>query len=501
MSELVPLGGDRRPPARKLATFVMVDEPRSSAQASPEGMGLREALGILRRRLWLIILFTTIGGGLGYFLAQRQAPVYSARAVIRVQDPTTQMGGQLAAQSYAWALTDPVRSTLEVLKSQSVLGGIVDRTSIRLVSLDPDFTVSSLERVRVNEFAQMDTIQLTFDAAGVEAASMRTGARARATYDSTLDLGAISFTARRPPPGAPPVVRMALRDRQQAISTVDSGLNAVLRPQTNVVDVDFTAADAYLAQQVVNEAVSVFEEQSTLDARQVVTRRRSFLEVQLAEADTILRISQQALSEFRTRAQVFSSQQRAVAQQSGLMSVEVREEELRADRQMYVALLDGLRAAPTDGEASERLQSLIAVPDLAQNPLISSLSSQLLDYELEREALTSGPWAASTQNPDIVRLDQLIRSTHERLEVAIQSHIQQLDARAAALAGLRDRTAGQITGLPEAEAEEARYLQEVEASRRTVEQLREELYRAQLAEAIELGPVNVLDLAPLPTGS
>lgn len=464
-----------------------------------EAMELREVLGILRRKWWLIMLCAVLGAGGAYALAQRQEPVYRAGAVIRVQDPSAQMGGQLAPMNQGWAWTDPVRSTLEVLTSQTVLGAIVDREGLRLRSLTSGFSLSLLERTVVGEAAVADTLQLLFRADEVEASSLLNGTRATAPYGETIQLGDISFAL----PLRPPVssARLALRDRQAVIASIGARLSYNARDLTNIIDVEFTAPDPVQAQRVVNQAVQVFQERTTGDARRLSSRRRTFLEEQLAEVDLELRTTQQALSDFRIREQVFSSQDRALAQQTGLIEVDMRREELRADRQMYGSLLAGLLAATDAEERGQWLQSLAATPEISANPVVSTLFGHLVEYETERTALTSGPWGASPNNPDVAQLEQQMETTRRRLEVAIQSHMEAVDARLSALDALRDRTAGQIQGLPQAEAEEARLLQAVQSVQRTVERLREELYRAELTEAVEEGPISIVDLASLPTSS
>src|SRR5690606_39686714 len=67
------------------------------------------------------------------------------------------------------------------------------------------------------------------------------------------------------------------------------------------------------------------------------------------------------------------------------------------------------------------------------NPVIVRLSTQLAEYQAEREALTAGPWGAAETNPDVQRLDGLIRSTRNRLVEAIRSHVQAAQTRLASL--------------------------------------------------------------------
>jgi len=457
---------------------------------------LAEVLAILRRRAWLVLLCVVAGVGLAWALAQRQSPVYTATAVIRVDDPTSQVSEQVSWNWYgSRGGTDPVLSTLEVLKSRSLLGELVDREGLRLAPVEGPLTRADLTVLRMGEFALPDTLAVRLLPDAFEVASSRTGELARARYGEAVGFGEVRFTVGpRPAQGGSETAILAVQERDQAIGWVERSLGYEIRPETNIVDIRFTASDPELAQRVVNQAVQVFATLTLDQARRNNQRRRLFLEEQLAQADSTLRESQDRLSEFRSAEQVSSTQSRAAAQQSGLLSIEMRREELAADRSTYNALLTGIRSAEA-GDMARRLEAIAASPEVAGNPIVGSLYGQLLEYETERERLTSGPWGLSERNPDVARLDQQIATTRGRLEGAIRSHLDAVDARLAALDDLRGRQASQVASLPRAEAEEARLIQQVQSVQRTAEQLRDEFYRAQIAEAVQEGPIEILDPA------
>ncbi len=473
--------------------------PPDAPPPDDDTIELREVLAILRRNLWLVLLSVGLGAGVAWILAERREPAYRAQAVIRIEDPAGQMSSQLAVLDRGGTRTDPILSALEALRSHSTLGAIADREGLRLSPVNGPAGAVRLEEVQVGEFALPDTVDLAFGNPEITATSRRSTEVVRAHAGEVIELGEIRFRVAEAPEGLEGA-SFELVSRDRVIRDLERRLTTRQRPQTNVVDVEYTASDPELAQRVANRAVQVFRERSMEEARRTSQRRSLFLEEQLVQADSSLRVIQDELSDFRTRNQVFSSGQRAQAQQTGLMDVEMRREELRADRQVYLSLLQGLQGA-SDTEVGTRLQALAASPEVAANPVVASLFAQLLQYETEREALVSGPWGATPRNPDVARLDQQIATTRGRLEAAVRSQLDNLDARLSAIDDLRNRTAGAITGLPQAEAEEARLVQQVTSVQRTVEQLREEYYRAQLAEAVEEGPVEVVDLAPRPLTS
>ncbi len=506
MSDLVPRGEGRgRLSADEGGLRFVFDDrqpPPHRLEPPNDTIELAELIQILRRRLWLVLVCILLGGGLAWFLHQRQTPTYRAQAVIRVDDPRAQMSDRLAAlgQGGTRRYVDPVLSAMQLLESSAVLGQIVDQEGLRLAPFEGALRHADLVGVEVGEFALPDTFTVAFGPEGIEVSSTRLAETRSARYGEPVAFGEVRFAVRAPPEESGREARLHLIDRQRAINWIGDNLSSEARWDTNIVDVQFTASDPELAQRVVNQAVRVFAARSTDDARREQQRRRIFLEEQLAQADSTLREAQNTLSDFRSREQVSSSQARAAAQQSGLMGVEMRREELAADRSTYRQLLDGIQSE-SGAELGRRLEAIAASPEVAGNPVVSSLFSQLIEYETEREALTSGPGALSVRNPDVARLDQQIATTRGRLDNAIRSHMDAVDARLSALDDLRTRQAAQVAQMPQAEAEEARLIQQVASIQRTVEQLRDEFYQARIAEAVQEGPIEIVDEAHPPSAS
>jgi capsular exopolysaccharide synthesis family protein len=105
---------------------------------------------------------------------------------------------------------------------------------------------------------------------------------------------------------------------------------------------------------------------------------------------------------------------------------------------------------------------------------------------------------AAPTNPDVVAITSLIPSTTDNLLDAVQSQIQSLNARIAALDRVRATGASRIAAAPAAETQEQELSQQVQTIRNTAEQLRAELQRARMAEAVEAGQVQIIQLATNP---
>jgi len=226
-------------------------------------------------------------------------------------------------------------------------------------------------------------------------------------------------------------------------------------------------------------------------------RRRLFLDDQLRRADSILAQAQLALSAFRSHEEVYSSRDKLSTQQSDIADLAARRSALEAQRETYGALLTKLQS-PRPGEHDQALRALVSTPGVATNPLLTQLQTQLLNYQISLDSLTSGAWGSAATNPDVQRLRDLIASTEDQIVRTMRSQLASLDAQIGAVQTQIKRSATAIRGLPAVEAQEVRLVQEVETGRRLGDQLRDERQRAHMAEAVAVGQVEIVDVASLP---
>jgi tyrosine-protein kinase Etk/Wzc len=303
----------------------------------------------------------------------------------------------------------------------------------------------------------------------------------------------VRFAVTRPPPGAERAVLVVV-PREAAVDELLGGLRALPRERTSVIDVEYTANDADLAWRVVNAVVQTFETMSTQRAQEASRRRRIFIEDQLRKNDSALAVAQRALGAFKTREQAYSAREKFSTSQEGITALAMRREALDADRRTYRALLDELRTSgATRGDA---IATVVSVPGLSSNPVIGQLQGQLAAYQNTRDSMTTGPFAAALTNPDVRRLDTLIATTSQKLVSIVQTYMNGLDAQIAVLDEMvATRSKALSQRMPASEAEEGMLTQEVANTSRLTDQLREEYQKARMAEAVEAGQVEVVDLA------
>jgi succinoglycan biosynthesis transport protein ExoP len=257
------------------------------------------------------------------------------------------------------------------------------------------------------------------------------------------------------------------------------------------------ASSPRTAQRVVNSTVLAFRELNILAAKQKSQRRRQFLEEQLKQTDSMLARAQADLATFRSKQQLASSQNALDAVQTFRMTLEARSSELEADRTTFGTLLAQLKKGGETGE-SEALRALASSPALADNPTVGNTFKQLELYQYRLDSMTTGPWRAAPTNPDLIQLKSLIASTKTQLRQAVSSHVATLDARIGSLRNLRAQSGASLQMLPAMAAEEARLTARVQTLTSSSDQVRKDYQKALMAEEVEAGDVDIVNLADLP---
>lgn len=496
MADLVPTSpvGPVRPGVSTPPSFGPLP-PQGERSEFDDEVDLATLLDVLRRNVRLILFVTAVVMGLAAFLVYTERPVYRAQAVIRLVDTRRALTGGIeavAVERMAGTMTDPILSQVQVMRSRGVLGEVVDREGLRLHVVSRGLNRSLIEGVQIASDILADTLELRFADDGVTARA--NGDEVSAAYGRPIALRGVSFSVRENPGVGEATV--LILPREIAIDLLRENINARLRDRTDVVDVSFVHHDPVVAQRVVNTLVGTFQSRNASDAQQASRRRRIFVADQLEQAEAAVREAQDRLAEFRSRREVYSSREQLVAYQSGRIGIEVRREELEAERRMFQELLDRLETM--GAWSATDLQTFVSAPSVAQNPVVVRLYEQLVEYKTARDTITTGKWSRSESHPDVQALDALIAAMEARLVNAIRSHIGSIEARIRALDDLEARNAAAFRELPAIEAEEMRLVQELEAVQRIADLLREEFQRARIAEAVEVGQVEIVDPAVVP---
>jgi succinoglycan biosynthesis transport protein ExoP len=466
--------------------------PEGYPEVRNEGLSFRDYIAVFRRQIWIILGSLAVFGGAAAYLVFTAPPAYRAEAVVRLIDTRRQMTGEGASNPWEGVLgreTDLLLSQIQVMTSRQVASNVVDREGLQLLPLSEQPYVPEITNVSVGENAVGDTIFFDFRAEGVEAKSR--GQSVVAAYGQPLTIGGVTLTVASRP--RPPTTSYGVISEAGAIAWIRQNFKATPRPKTDVIDIHYTSSSPQLSQRVANAVALTFQEFNAQSAQQASRRRRIFLDEQLRQTDAMLQAAMADYSAYRAGQQVFSSREKASAQQAGIVDVDIRRADLAAQKRTYESLL---AQSQRSGSSDAGLRALVSSPGIAANPVIQQLYATLTKYEATRDSLVSD--GAAPTNPDLLAVNTLVSTTTGRLMAAVRNQIQSLDAQIAALDDLKRRSTAEIVAAPRAETEEARLAQQVQTVQRMADQLQEEHQRAKMAEAVEAGQVEIVDLAVAP---
>lgn len=498
MSEMLP--PDRRlgPPQSGLPAIPIRNEPADYYEApqTTPGTPLKEHLGVLRRHIWLVLGVAALLVGFTAYRVSLERPLYRASAVVRLNDERGAIAGGIGAdvakKQMGGYSTDPVLSQIQVLQSRALAGEVADREGLRLQALGRDFPRGLLRDIAIAPTAAGgDTLRVQFGSESYSVAGP--GQRVQAAYGQPVEVAGARFTVASRPPVAS--TELMVWPREAAVNAFLGRLNVTNRKGTDVIDLQYTDFDPRVAQRVVNTTAELFQARNARDAQRESRARRIFVEGQLRETDAQLAGAQRQLANFRSRTRVYSAAGQMMAQQEANLSLQMRREELAANRQVYQGLLGRVqRARPGTG-----LRALGASPEIATNPVMAADFQRLAAYEAARDSLTTGPWRRAETHPDVERLNKLIASSQEKIAGSARAQLEVLNGQLSAIDGVRSRSSAQIQELPKAEEEEVFLVQRAEGILKLAQQLREEHQKARIAEEVQAGQVEVVDLASAAT--
>jgi tyrosine-protein kinase Etk/Wzc len=458
-----------------------------------EAVSFRQVLTVLRRRYRLILAMTLVGAAVGLFLASREPPKYYASAMLRFAGERRALTGDDEEAPGSSKTTDPMLSILQLVRSRTVGGVVVDSLGLQLRSLTPEFPTARLADVHVDPRAAGDSVQLVFHDRDVTA--RRADRKVTAPYGQLINLGVVQFAVRERP--SIQTATLGIAGKEQVIDGLLAGLLATRRAETDVIDVGYTADDPRTAQQIVNSTVHAFQTLNVQWARERSRRKREFLAEQLAQTDSMLARAQAELSSFLSRQQLASSQSKLDAQQGAQMQLEGRIAELEADRRTFATLASQLKSNDPNARA-DALRALATAPAMTDNAAVGQDYHQLLVYQDKLDSMTTGPFPAAKTNPDLIQLQAQVAATQQRLSDAVVSQLKSVDARVDALNGLRRQSGASMQILPAMAEEEMRLNRRVTALANMGDELRKDYQMARMAEAVEAGDVEVVDLADAP---
>jgi capsular exopolysaccharide synthesis family protein len=445
---------------------------------------------VLRRRWWVVGATTVLAlAAVGLWL-RSQLPLYTAETLLQQQvtaSPLDVLGGAASA-----ARTDEViASQIEILRSASVLGPVVD--SLGLAVHLRDGTRRGLEAMASGE-ARPGTYELA--AANGTLRLTRAGSREPlATAAPGEWLQGPGFRVRvHDAQALNGGVELRVVHREKAIATLRRDLSLQQASWTPLIRVRYTSPDPELAAAIVNGVAASHKARAAAAAQDNARRRREFLARQLVTVADSLAAAQEVQLDYQERAGIVNP---AIEGQALIGSVLDAEREVRTLRYQESVLTMLNRSLASPGEADEALRRTVALGrDMV--PGADVMFGRLQDLESQRRRLTASRFGRTETDYQVEVLDSLIDQTKLEMRSITAQSLGVLTARRrAAEDRLRDLQA-EVRSLPSRATGYMRLQRTADAVQATFNLLAEKYYEAQIAEAVEAGDVEVVDPAAVP---
>ncbi|MDQ3081681.1 MAG: polysaccharide biosynthesis tyrosine autokinase [Gemmatimonadota bacterium] len=493
MADLVPYDPRGRTPGISPEEIDFQRGPSGQPKSATEFVGIREYLGIVRRHWWIVLLVAGASSAYNFDKVRKEPPRYRAISTVRLVDQRRAVAGGMAGQSNDMRFSgqaDPIESQIQVLLSRAVAAVAVDLKGLRLIPADGHRWVDEITQIAVAENATAAAITVIYSASGVTLTSGQN--TVSAPYGMPAEIDGVRVTVAKQP--SVPQTLFNVVSKESAIGHALGGFQPFNRAKTDILDLTYTGSEPYETKRIANAMAEGFQVQNASSAQQISRRRSRFLAGQIRQTDSMLAVASGAYSAWRSGRQVFSSATRAGAQEANLIDIDMRRSELEGDQRSFEKLLAETRRPNQNMAASLRV--LISSPNIAANPVVAQLYTQLTGYEKQRDdLLTAG---AAPTNPDVLAISALIPATSAKMIDAVESQIESIKGRIETLDRLRAAGGSKIAAAPAAETEELQLSQRVATIQGMADQLQNELQQAKMAEAVEAGQVEIVDLAESP---
>ena len=475
-----PYGGP--PPGVELPVRV---EPRE-----PGVVG--QVWDMLKRRKWtLLVSFVLVVGAAG-FAVSRLPKIYASRVTILMERPATQD----ALPGLDMGLAAEIGTQLKLLESRRIVEPLVEELGLQVRLEDTGGTPQErLPGLSVARDAPYGAYRLTRQ--GDEVRLARTApepatAVGRFAPGQRVELPGLSFLAPAELPGDE--LAFQVLPFEVAVGVIRERVRPSLAADDASLIILTCMSPAPREAQAICERVSA----SYVALRNELQRGEAvhaseFLQEQSETVRAQLTDAEEELRRYRETHRAVDPAQQAGHDMAAAAQVRAQRDQLEATRVALAGMIATVESGRSD---SEDYRKLAAFPTFIGNPMVGNILGNLVQYENQLHELQQ---RRTEQNPDVIALQERIGALEGQLgsmarnyEAALASQIRSLDR---TIGGSQ----GRLASVPETEMELARLTRKRDLLSDLYTTLQQRLREAEIAKAVELADVTVIDRASLPT--
>jgi capsular exopolysaccharide synthesis family protein len=461
--------------------------------AGTEYTGVQEYLAMVRRKWPIVLIVVAIATGYNFNSVRHERPQYRSRATVRLIDPSRAIAGEFGGaqgnpQMPFSASADPIQSQIQILQSEGVVRSAVDLSGLRLVPADKSTFVPEITDAHVGDSAVATSVSLAFQPTDFSMASR--GKSVVAPYGSAAEIDGVNLTVAR----RPRVLSTTLNvwPKEAAMSNILDNFKVSGRPQTDILDLSYTDFDANQATRTANAMAGAYQQFNKSSAQQFSSRRRAFLESQLKQADSVLAADNQALANFSAGIQ--SSTSIAAAATTRATQSETQRSELESEKVALDLVLSKPRQSSDAMEGAVR--SLSGSPTASSNVLMQQLLQQWNSLQTQRDNLVNAGAAAT--NPDLIAVNRQLSASSVRILDAAETQRQSVESRLSALDHVSPRSVAAFSNAAVEDTKQAQLKEDVQTAEKLSMDLKQQLQKAKMSEAVEAGQVEIVQLSSTP---
>ncbi|HET7449928.1 MAG TPA: polysaccharide biosynthesis tyrosine autokinase [Gaiellaceae bacterium] len=471
------------------------DQVDEGSRGAIAGMTVRELIGAVVRRRWLVAAVTLLVVAVGVWRTVRQPRIYRAATTVRIEQPRNALATQPTYESYD-PRTDPLLSEQQVIRSQTVAAGVADRLGLRLIILRPsDLTRDALFGSHVpvvDSAARGGEYELRF---GPATYSLTSGGvnYGSARYGTPVSGGGLTLQVDARPAVEGDRVLLAVTSRENAALAIRATVGTKVLPQTNIVEISYEGTDPALVRDVANAVALEYQEFSNERQRSTAREKSRYTRAAVDSQAIALQVAQDRLEDFKRTHRVGNVVSEREALESSIRELESQQQAMDVERRVYAALVGRMARADTSDEDLRRLTGTDAV---TKNTYVASLFGRWFDLEKQHAELRSQ--GRTETNDDVRAVRTLISRTKADLQVASEQYLQAIDTRIQSTGRKIQELRSQLELFPPLEAEESRLMSNVKTAQDLFVQLQSSYQVNRINESDNGGTVQLLDPAPVP---
>ncbi len=458
---------------------------------------LRDFLNLVRRNVGLIfgVLVVVVGATVWY--TWRTAPVFEARATIHVDRERQPVLPALELLEGVLSGSN-VETEMALLRARHIAEATVDSLALQVRLVRPQGTArdSLFQDVSASDFTQPERYTLRLVGGGYEVRD-REG-----LVVTELPLGeARVFNGVRlvvdpdPRGGLQEEIVLRVSDRYEAIDAL-MGQLGVGRPfrDANVIAVTFQGTDPALVKSVPNTVATTFKAQRIAAKKTEAVSMVNFLSEQIETYRIQLQDAENAVLAFEQGEQIVNLQAEGAEQVARRVALQANRDEASSDLATLTGILDEIDRTNADPSYSgpSPFSRLAGFRTFLENQAVTGLLSDLTRLSNELAAMLE---RRESVHPEVIELDRQIAGVEDQLLQLALSYQRNLETSINSLNNRLAAFGAELQQIPQKAVQQARLERRKASLEEVFNLLQARLKEAEIAQAVELGDVNISDLA------